>query len=827
MFGERRLVDTPTDRGSAYWLDLTMTFCVLLDTSHTMGEQGSSANGMSKLDIGKSVVESLLSSVRKSKSPLNPQLAQVSLLVLTPGDDYNCIVSYVGDPPQIADSLIKNVACTDDSTRLSNISFPISQAISITNKYRMRNNIDTFGFGRYPVAVDPLKVFVITDGVNIMRSSEHIIQSFSSSAVSTGNDFAEPLRWDQQFYVVLVKRDARCDLPRDLLKLCEDSCGGVLEIGGVEDIKSKVVGALVPKAMTASVGVVLHDERDACIVHARVVVARETADWPVPEAYVYKKSMNKLPCRRPYPDLCILGDQTIDYSHVAESADISFDSYEVTCGLSPASLCASFALNQTNSYAVVVICTEDDDASTRSFTKRTEKHSLQAPFGILKYKKETGSMVLTLLPYNFPVLLPVLKEGLKKVKTAASNAWAQGWRREFENYLSSVPPNYHQSLLNLLVRTGLKPIYHQGSLSSPEFALNPLITKKIDVSRGVAAADIAALERAGCDRWVHSMKPRPEDLIFREHQLHFPRSASDVKTSHLLAEWEVMRSAIYGGPLALTLRGLSAARAGGAGGRVLGCSAAGNSLFQRACGGEGAALSIDDAGDYQSVLALRERFRDPLLLVPPDDEDTPMGVMRRKFDVNFGSKFKKARGGSDEREPSHEELFMDSPVPSPRRVAGQLDDRQQGGGGRAKKAKMVLELFPKKSSKLTSSALSSRGGRGDTAGTPESAPDPDPHGPSPVLDAADVTMASEPNLPAGWKKLYSRRESRHYYFNKDTGESSWILSTIAGAPTEGAAAAAQREADLPAGWRACFSKREGRVYYYHAASKCSSWEVPS
>jgi len=49
---------------------------------------------------------------------------------------------------------------------------------------------------------------------------------------------------------------------------------------------------------------------------------------------------------------------------------------------------------------------------------------------------------------------------------------------------------------------------------------------------------------------------------------------------------------------------------------------------------------------------------------------------------------------------------------------------------------------------------------------------------SPAIQRGAVGSPSDPPLPEGWKKLYSRTKDREYYQNVNTGKSQWQPPTI-------------------------------------------------
>ena len=73
------------------------------------------------------------------------------------------------------------------------------------------------------------------------------------------------------------------------------------------------------------------------------------------------------------------------------------------------------------------------------------------PFGYLKLSSNMQSVTLFVMPYNYPMLLPLLDAPIKDPKLVESTAF----RQKFEKYLSTIPP-YYYSVINFLFFNPLK-----------------------------------------------------------------------------------------------------------------------------------------------------------------------------------------------------------------------------------------------------------------------------------------------------------------------------------------------------------------------------------
>jgi hypothetical protein len=106
-------------------------------------------------------------------------------------------------------------------------------------------------------------------------------------------------------------------------------------------------------------------------------------------------------------------------------------------------------------------------------------------------------------------------------------------------------------------------------------------------------------------------------------------------------------------------------------------------------------------------------------------------------------------------------------------------------------------------------------------------------GPSPIRDAAYSPLSV---LPAGWFQTVDRASGRRYYYNRDTGQTTWDLpvvsSSVHGAlprylqPAQSAQPAQPAQPVLLSGWLQKVDSETGRTYYYNPDTDKTTWNLP-
>lgn len=140
--------------------------------------------------------------------------------------------------------------------------------------------------------------------------------------------------------------------------------------------------------------------------------------WPIPEPYWPDPKAPNLPPRDAHPKLRIMTPYVDEPSMVR---NFPVDKYEVEA--SPLTLQILSKREANKCWPVVV---------------SNGIHNLELPFGYLKTCPPFTQVFLVILPYNYPVLLPLVNELLHKYNSTPPPDWIY----KFSSYFRQVPPYY-------------------------------------------------------------------------------------------------------------------------------------------------------------------------------------------------------------------------------------------------------------------------------------------------------------------------------------------------------------------------------------------------
>eukprot|EP00116_Pleurobrachia_bachei_P002108 sb/3462370/ len=258
----------------------------------------------------------------------------------------------------------------------------------------------------------------------------------------------DPFRWDQRIFSLVLRFKGNVDndfvenVPFDsqINAMCEVTGGRSYAVAtkkslfqALESINTKILN-----------GVVLHFEHlegernlaSECnwrITKRMIMVNKsnpnQLAHWPIPECFW--PSRDSRPIRTALPIIHFSSESR----RVNVIENLPFDKYE----LEPSPLTQYILeLRQPN------VCWQ-------TFVKSSGRDKQLKPFGYLKASIKGNAVNLFVMPYNYPVLFPLLESLIREHKLHPNNHWID----EFKTYLANIPLYYHAPLKVALKRMGL------------------------------------------------------------------------------------------------------------------------------------------------------------------------------------------------------------------------------------------------------------------------------------------------------------------------------------------------------------------------------------
>ncbi|KAK7499193.1 hypothetical protein BaRGS_00009453 [Batillaria attramentaria] len=357
----------------------------------------------------------------------------------------------------------------------------MKNAFDLLNLNRMQTGIDTYGQGRSPFYLEPAVIIVITDGGAL--TTTNAVQpelNLPMNSVVPGTELTkEPFRWDQRIFGLVLRLPG--SVPPDVANFpfipsAENSAIDVMcEVTGGRSYavysQKMINGALESLVQKVQSGVVINFEKfgpdpppptdgikqengsdsngnskenqdvnrqiieDALEDKKPIMPSAQkgysVGHWPIPEAFWPDVSSPTLPPRTAHPVVrfsCTPCDPMV-------IENLPFDKYE----LEPSPL-TQYILER-----------RQPNTCWQIFIANSAKYSdICHPFGYLKASSALTAVNLFVMPYNYPVLLPLLDELFKVHKLKPTPQW----RNQFEKYLKSMPGYYAGPLRRALARMG-------------------------------------------------------------------------------------------------------------------------------------------------------------------------------------------------------------------------------------------------------------------------------------------------------------------------------------------------------------------------------------
>lgn len=361
------------------------------------------------------------------------------------------------------------------ATGLTTMGSALKNAFDLLNMNRMQTGIDTYGQGRCPFYLEPSIIVVLTDGQRLSSAAgvhEELTLPMHSSV--PGSELTkEPFRWDQRIFALVLRLAGTQPppipsgdtalAPPDLSPvdvMCDVTGGRSFSVTShralmqcLEALVQKVQGGVVinfekigpdppllteageetaaPAPPSDGQPLVWHNCRKLIYVQRSAQKGYSVGHWPIPEAFWPDLNSPALPPRSAHPNVKFSCAQ----SEPMVIDNLPFDKYELE-----ASPLTQFILSRkqpTVAWQVFV---------TGSHKSCEQGHA----FGYLKASTTLACVNLFVLPYNYPVLLPLLDDLFKVHRCKPP----RDWKHQFEAYLKNMPLYYAGPLKRALQRMG-------------------------------------------------------------------------------------------------------------------------------------------------------------------------------------------------------------------------------------------------------------------------------------------------------------------------------------------------------------------------------------
>ncbi|KAI1303158.1 Integrator complex subunit 6-A [Halotydeus destructor] len=466
----------------------------LVDTSASMNQRTYLGARPTLLDVAKDAVEKFLKLRQR-----DPASRGDRYMLLTFEDTPGNIKAGWKEHHNVFMTELKNLTASGMTT----LGPSLRNAFDLLNLNRMQTGIDTYGHGRCPYYFEPSIIIVITDGgrlSNTINVQEDLKFHLPPTSSVPGSELTlEACRWDQRLFALVLRLtgtlpldhtsgstaavacdnspiDTMCDgtggrsyavsSQRSLMQCLESIVskiqGGVviqfdkvgpdpLPVADEDQVKSE--GAVIGAAGLALNGFVSNvmtngyakdskypagwsSCRRLIYVHRNAQKGYSVGHWPLPEAFWPNLEAPSLPKRTAHP----LIKFTCTNSDAMIIDNLPFDKYE----LEPSPL------------TQVILSRKQPQVAWQCFVAGSHHRGasdLGLPFGYLKASTTLNCVNLFVLPYNYPVLLPLL-EDLFKVHHGKPT---REWKMQFDAYLKNLPLYYASPLKRALQRMGASP----------------------------------------------------------------------------------------------------------------------------------------------------------------------------------------------------------------------------------------------------------------------------------------------------------------------------------------------------------------------------------
>ncbi|XP_053570796.1 integrator complex subunit 6 [Bombina bombina] len=361
----------------------------LIDTSASMNQR--TYLGTTYLDIAKGAVEIFMKLRAR-----DPASRGDRYMLVTYDEPPYCIKAGWKENHATFMSELKNL----HASGLTTLGQALRSSFDLLNLNRLVSGIDNYGQGRNPFFLEPSILITITDGNKLSIPSgvqEEVSRSYCVRTQRMLNQCLESLVQKVQSGVVInFEKTGPDPVPNG-------------EDGPLDALRP--ANSFAPQAW--------HSCHKLIYVRPNPKTGVPVGHWPVPESFWPDQNSPTLPPRTAHP---VVRFSCVDCEPMVIDK-LPFDKYE----LEPSPL-TQYILERKSPHTCWQV-----------FVSSSAKYSeIGQPFGYLKASTTLTCVNLFVMPYNYPVLLPLLDDLFKVHKLKPTLKW----RQTFDNYLKTMPPYF-------------------------------------------------------------------------------------------------------------------------------------------------------------------------------------------------------------------------------------------------------------------------------------------------------------------------------------------------------------------------------------------------
>ncbi|XP_070616126.1 integrator complex subunit 6-like isoform X1 [Erythrolamprus reginae] len=421
----------------------------LIDTSASMNQRA--YLGTSYLDVAKGAVE-LFMKLRAR----DPASRGDRYMLVTFDEAPYCIKAGWKENHATFMNELKNL----QASGLTTLGQALRSSFDLLNLNRLVSGIDNYGQGRNPFFLEPSILITITDGNKLTNTSsvQEELHLPLNSPLPGSELTKEPFRWDQRLFALVlrlpgassVEPEQLGSVPTDesaITQMCEVTGGRSYCVRTqrmlnqcLESLAQKVQSGVVinfeksgpdpphigedgptdtPRPVNSFGSQTWHSCHKLIYVRPNPKTGVPVGHWPIPESFWPDQNSPTLPPRTAHP---VVRFSCMDCEPMVIDK-LPFDKYE----LEPSPL-TQYILERKLSH----VCWQVFVSSSAKYSE------LGHPFGYLKASTSLTCVNLYVMPYNYPVLLPLLDDLFKFHKLKPNLKW----RQALESYIKTMPPYY-------------------------------------------------------------------------------------------------------------------------------------------------------------------------------------------------------------------------------------------------------------------------------------------------------------------------------------------------------------------------------------------------